>query len=92
MTEEQKIFCVIKGLELFNPTGDNQDFLNYLDKFTQEAKDYFIPYFQTLTLIKAHRTRSGKYKIFKHEHLKYNTKEQIYKMIEDIKNKKIRLP
>jgi hypothetical protein len=91
MTEKQKKLGVIKGLELFQPNGDNNKFLDYLGELTQEAQDYIVPIFGKLNMIKQNKTRSGKYKIYIHEHQVY-TKEQINALIDDISNDKKLLP
>jgi hypothetical protein len=91
MTEKQKKIGVIKGLELFQPNGNNQDFFDYLGKLTQEAQDYIVPFFEQLNMIKQNKTRSGKYKIYLSERQLY-TKDKINELIKEINNDKKTLP
>jgi hypothetical protein len=91
MTEKLKKIGIIKGLELFQPNGNNQDFFKYLNLLTQEARDYIIPFFGKMNMIKQYRTRSGKYMMHMHEHQIY-TKEKINALIKDIDNNKVFLP
>jgi len=91
MTEKQKILGIVKGLELYNLKGFNQDFLDYLDALTMDAQAYIIPYFEKLNLLICNRTRSGKYTI-RGSLKKPPDNNQINELIKKINNGEIILP
>jgi len=89
MTKKQKILGISIGLEKF--IKSKKEFIDYFGLLTEEAENYIVPFFANLTLIKADKTRSGKYLIRLSEHCKYN-KEQIENIIAEIRNGQYTLP